>query len=106
MFKTFINLPVPQFTHLKINNVQVIELTSQGCCEKINGVLPIMDLELAYIKWSVNSGRSLVAQWVKDPALSVLSLGHCCGVGLISGPGTSTCCGHSQEKKKDAVFDF
>ena len=39
---------------------------------------------------------SLVAQWIKVPALS----GYCCGVGSIPGPGISACCGHSQKKKK------
>ena len=27
-------------------------------------------------------------------------LGHCCGVGSISGPGSSTCCRCGQKKKK------
>ena len=44
---------------------------------------------------------SLVAQWVKNPALSLCALGHCCGTGLISGPGTSACCGCSQKKRTE-----
>ena len=35
------------------------------------------------------SWSSLEAQRVKDLALSLLCLGHCCGVGSIPGPGTS-----------------
>ena len=27
-------------------------------------------------------------------------LGHCCGAGLIPGPGTSTCCWHGRKNKK------
>ena len=45
------------------------------------------------------SQSSLLAQWVKYPALSVICLGHCCGSGLILGPGTSACLEHSQKKK-------
>ena len=30
--------------------------------------------------------HSLVAQWVKDPTLSLLWLGNCCGLGSIAGP--------------------
>ena len=43
----------------------------------------------------------LVVQQVKDLALSLQQhMGRCCSTGLIAGPGTCTCCGHSQEKKK------
>ena len=38
--------------------------------------------------------RFLVVQWVKDLLLALSGLGHCCGVGLIPCPGTSTCPGH------------
>ena len=44
--------------------------------------------------------RSLVAQQVKDPALSLMYLGHCCGTGLILGLGTASCCGCRPKKKK------
>ena len=40
-----------------------------------------------------NLGSSLVAQWVKDPALSV------CGSGLIPDLGISACCGCGQKQK-------
>ena len=40
---------------------------------------------------------SLVVQRVRDLAFS---LSHCCGMGLIPGPGTPTCHGHGQKKKK------
>ena len=41
-----------------------------------------------------------MAQWVKDLALSQQQgLGHCCGPGSVSGPGTSMCYGC--EKKKN-----
>jgi len=43
---------------------------------------------------------SLVVQWVKDPALSLQQLGHCCGTSLIPGSGTSTCHRCIQKKKK------
>lgn len=45
--------------------------------------------------WHINFGvrSSLVAQCVKDLALSPLSLCHCCGEDSIPGPGTSLCCG-------------
>lgn len=33
-----------------------------------------------------------VAQWVQDPALSLLWLGHCHGKSSIPGSGTSACC--------------
>ena len=43
----------------------------------------------------------MVTQWVKDPhCCHGSSLGHCCGKGLIPGPGTSTCCGNGKKKKK------
>ena len=37
------------------------------------------------------------------PGGRVVSIGccHCCGSGLIPGPGTSTCSGHSQNKKQN-----
>jgi len=38
-----------------------------------------------------------MAEWVKDCHHS--PSGCCCGVGLIPGPGTSTCCGCGQTKK-------
>ena len=31
-----------------------------------------------------------MSYWVKDPVLSLLSLGHCCGKYLIPGPGTTS----------------
>ena len=39
-------------------------------------------------------------QWVKDPASPLSGLGHCSGVGLIPGLGTSACHGSSQKEKK------
>lgn len=36
-------------------------------------------------------------QCVKDPVLSLLGLGHCCGVGFTLGLGSSTCHRHSQK---------
>ena len=30
--------------------------------------------------------------------------GHCCGVGLIPGWGTSACCGLGQKKKKNRTL--
>lgn len=33
----------------------------------------------------------LLDQWVKDSVLDYSSLSGCCGMGLISGPGISTC---------------
>lgn len=44
------------------------------------------------------SQSSLLAQWVKYPALSVICLGHCCGSGLILCPGTSACLELGQKK--------
>ena len=49
---------------------------------------------------NVFAGSPLVAQQVRDPALSLLGLSHCCGVGLIPGPGTSTCCWAQPKRKK------
>ena len=37
---------------------------------------------------------------VKDPALSLLGTGHCCGKGSVPSLGTSTCCVWAQTKKK------
>ena len=39
-----------------------------------------------------------MAQQVKDPVLLILWPGYSCGTGLALGLGTSTCCGHSQNK--------
>ena len=61
------------------------------------GVGMDMNVRAAYIEelpWC-----SLVAQWVKDLALSCSSLGCCSGVSLIPGVGISTCYGHSQKKE-------
>ena len=41
---------------------------------------------------------SLVAQRVKDLALSCCSSGYCCGMGLIPGLGIFACQGYSQKK--------
>ena len=48
--------------------------------------------------------NSLKVQQVQDPVLSLHSLGHCCGMGLTAGPGTSTCCGCDQKEKKKKHF--
>ena len=32
------------------------------------------------------------------------SWGHCCGTGSIPGPGTSTCCGHGQNKVQPPII--
>ena len=42
----------------------------------------------------------LVGQQVKDPYCHCSGLGHCCGSGLIPGPGTSAFCGRGQKEKK------
>ena len=48
----------------------------------------LFSIKFSSIKSNVRS--SLVAQQVKDPALSLHELGgHCCGMGSIPGPGTS-----------------
>ena len=50
---------------------------------------------------------SLVAQQVKDLALSLLwfrSLVWLCGSGSIPGLGTSACCRHNQKKKKSITL--
>ena len=47
---------------------------------------------------SKSAGSSLVAQQIKDPALSPQWLGCCYGVGLIPGLGTSMCHGLGQKK--------
>ena len=57
---------------------------------------------------------SLMAQQVKDLALSLRGLGHCCGWSSASGPGTSACWGYRQKKQNKkymiylgvALFDF
>lgn len=46
-----------------------------------------------------NCRTSLVPQQVKDLALPLCGMGSCCGVGLISGLGTSACHGYSQKKR-------
>ena len=43
---------------------------------------------------------SLVAQWVKALHCHFSGLGCCCGPGSVPGPGTSTCWGCCQKKKK------
>ena len=43
---------------------------------------------------------SLVAPWVKDLALSSMWCSYCHGVGLIPGPGTSTCHGYNQRNQQ------
>ena len=40
-----------------------------------------------------------MAHWVKDPAFSLLWLGHCYVIGSVSGPGTSTCHKHDQKRE-------
>ena len=45
------------------------------------------------------SGSSLVAQWVKDPVLSLQLLGPCSDTGAVLDLGTSTCLGHRQKEK-------
>jgi len=49
-----------------------------------------------------------VAQWVKDWCCPCGGSGCCYGMGSIPGPGTSTCCGCGQRKKKEAegMSDF
>ena len=43
----------------------------------------------------------LVAQQIKDLACHCSGSGHCCGVGLILGPETSTCHRHGQKQTKN-----
>lgn len=45
-------------------------------------------------------------QWVKDQHCYCNGLGHGCGVGSVSGPGTSTCYGHGQKKLKNKMLKF
>lgn len=49
---------------------------------------------------------SLVAQQVRDLALSLSGLGCCCGMVSIPGPGTSTChkCGKKKKKKERSWY--
>ena len=58
-----------------------------------------MNLKL-FLKKKKKREDSLVAQWVKDLVLSLQWLGHCCGMGLIPGLGTSMCQGDGQEINK------
>ena len=46
------------------------------------------------------TGSSLEVKWVKNLALSLGSLGHCCGVGSIPGLRTSTCYEHAKKNGK------
>ena len=48
--------------------------------------------------------KSLLAQWVKDPALSLCDSGYCCGSGLFPGLRTSTCPGPGQRKKRKGLI--
>ena len=41
-----------------------------------------------------------MAHWVKDPAFSLLWLGHCYVIGSVSGPGTSTKKERERERKE------
>ena len=43
---------------------------------------------------------SLMAQWVEDPALSLLWLRSLLWHEFAPGPGTYTYCGHNQKRKK------
>ena len=45
-----------------------------------------------------------MAQWVKDPVLSVEQLGLLLDAGLIPSPGTSICGSQSQKKKKKLLY--
>ena len=58
-------------------------------------VMIIQSLKKKRKTWS-----SLVAQWVKYPALLHNRLGHCCIAGSIPGLGTSTCHGWGQKRKE------
>ena len=46
-----------------------------------------------------------MAQWVKDPVLSLLWLGSIDGPGSIHDLGTSACLKHSQNKTKEKEKD-
>ena len=48
--------------------------------------------------------RSLVLQQVKDLTCHCSGLDHCCGTGLIPGPGISTCSQAQPKKKKKKVL--
>ena len=41
-----------------------------------------------------------MAQWFKDPTLSLLCSDYRCGIGLIPGLGTSACCGQKYVEPK------
>lgn len=56
----------------------------------------------------IKNRSSLVVQCLKDQALSCTGSSHCFGAGSISGPGTSACDGHGQNKQtnKELVLVF
>ena len=45
-----------------------------------------------------------MAQQAKDPALSLLGLGHHCGSSSVPEPGTFVCLGHSQKKRRGESY--
>ena len=49
-------------------------------------------------------GVPLVAQWVKDPGLSLLWLRSQLWCGIDLGPGTSKWCGNGEKKKKGVIL--
>lgn len=55
--------------------------------------------ENIFIYFKSMERSSLVVQGVKEPALSLLWLAHCCGVGSILVLGTSSYYGYGQNKK-------
>ena len=50
--------------------------------------------------WDVSKRSSLVAEWVKEPAMSLQGLGRCYGTGWLPGLRNSACLGRGQDKKK------
>ena len=54
----------------------------------------------------VRTVSSLMAQWIKNPVLSLSGLSGYCDAGSGPGPGTATClrCGQKKKKKKMGAF--
>ena len=82
-----------------------------------NGSQLVLSLVIKIAMWGVPT----VVQWVNYLVVVVrfptqcsgLRMQHChrcgvgssCGSGSVSGPETSICCGHSQKRKKIAMWD-
>ena len=87
--------PCPQWA--SVSSVELV--CTLGLGNLWNGTDPVIIVSLKVGVYGVPLQHSRLRLWCYPCS----SLGHCCGAGLISGPGTSTCpeCGQNLKKKKN-----